>query len=296
MPELPVEPQRTQDVVICTPEGRAAAQRFHELTGRELVALPDLAAVRHRIRSQWPSTALLSVGGVGMRAVASLVLEAQRSGTGLGWIFGWQGEETAVAHAEKTARYRFARPGSALLWSAVPLGTVRDAETADLRVLGGPQRGLADLVFQPRSFTALSSHGLGIDMWLGDGLLCSIAGSAPELPSAAPVHPCMHGGPCLRASRGPDGLQEPARWAAADLASEVLLLDSCAACGWSTATARPAWPPTRPPGRRSARSSPPSPSPGAWPPPMPWPGAGCGGTGRPWATFLRWRTPRTWRP
>lgn len=215
------------DLLVCTSAGRSAAERFRELTGRPLVPLDEVEDVDRFLRKYRPGTALLSLGPTSVAWTRSLVLTAHSTGTNIGWVFGWGSEDDAVAHAEKVATARFRRSSSGLLWSSSPLGTVRDARTGGMRIISGPRPDVVELATEPRMFTALISHGIGIDMRLGVEMLCSRESFGSEVPSGLRVHPCMQGGPCMRAEHGPYGLMNPGRYDVRAVAAEVLVLASC---------------------------------------------------------------------
>ncbi|WP_404955609.1 hypothetical protein [Streptomyces sp. 147326] len=220
-------PATGSDIVLCTPEGVAAAERFHEMTGRPLVRAADLADAGRLLADPAVATALLSVGPAPLGFVASSVHRAHGRGLGLGWLMGWRGEQTAVAHAAKTAAYRYRDARAGLVWSSAVLGSVREASADGLRLLSGPAPDLPGHLKRPHAFVALSSHGKGIDMWLGERLLCSApAAGSPSLRGHA-VYPCLQGGPCLRAGGIAGTSQEPERIDVASVRADVLLLDSC---------------------------------------------------------------------
>ncbi|KRV46485.1 hypothetical protein AQ490_11340 [Wenjunlia vitaminophila] len=216
-----------RDVVLCVPQGAAAAEAFVDLTGRPLVRAADLDEAGRLLAGPGVRTALLSVGAAPMAFTASAAYRAHHAGRGLGWVFGWDGPEAALAHARKIAGFRFRGAREALVWSSQALPGVREAAAGGLRLLSGPIPELATSLAEPRLFTALSSHGLGIDLWLGSGLLCSaLDAGSPRLRGQA-VHPCLQGGPCLRGERDPGGPGEPDRLAVTGVASAMLVLDSC---------------------------------------------------------------------
>lgn len=220
-----VRSAQRRDVVLATAAGLSAAQRFCHLTGRELLVRRDAAEVVAVLDDRDVGSALLSLGEVPLSTVAQVAATAQRSRVAVGWLFGWMGTDVAVQHAEKIAAPTFSG-GDALIWSAVPIGTVKDVTHDRTRLIRGPHRDLGELSRAPHAFLGLTGHGLGIDMWLGPDLLCTVADPAfVPLPLDQAAHPCMHGGPCFRgASDAPHG---PRRAAASSLRADVVVLDSC---------------------------------------------------------------------
>ncbi|WP_042802565.1 hypothetical protein [Streptomyces sp. C] len=221
------DPAADGNVVLCTPEGAAAAERFHDLTGRPLLRAADLDEAGRLLADPGLTTALLSVGPAPLGFVASSVYRAHRRELGLGWIMGWRGVETAVAHAAKTASYRYHGDPAGLVWSSAVLGSVREATVDGLRLRSGPAPDLPRQLQEANALVALSSHGRGIDMWLGERMLCSAPAAASADLRGQAVYPCMQGGPCIRAREVAGRLQEPERVDVASVRADVLVLDSC---------------------------------------------------------------------
>ncbi len=219
------------NVIIATSEGLPAARILQSRRDSEICRAGDVSHVVSLLAAGLFGTAFLSLGSVSTANILSITSAARTGRTGIGFIFGWAGIEIAERHAEKLTTYEWQHSRDAFIWSVQPLGTVRDVSGDGITVASGPRSDLERRLMERRRFTGLCAHGgIGIDMRVGSAVVCSMLRRAPrELDSASWT--CAHqNGPCGRSQpvQG-GGIALPNRVAPQDIASDVIVLDSCRA-------------------------------------------------------------------
>jgi hypothetical protein len=213
--------------VVGWADGVPAARQFATVDGRELRIPRRWDDVLRSVSAGGGGSVLFSGGsGLSSRQIGELAAASVASGVGLGFISGWGGEEDASRHSRKILDYDWCDSDETLIWSDEPLhgwaGTY-----GNCTILQGIDSRLVRSVNKAKRYTALTTHGNGIDAPVSTAILCSMLGPAgskkrgPFLPCAEDIRLC------LWSDHIGDGLRFSERLSPQDIVSDVLIFQTC---------------------------------------------------------------------